>query len=522
MDELDLAHPFPPATIDAWREKALRELDGRPLESLTWGALEGLAIEPIYARADHPRPASVGNDASWEILREVSAPTIERARAAIAEAAGAYVWLDAERFTAEELSALRDAKVRAVVRADRAHALEGPDNEVLSDPLSGSHAIEPLAETLARRAGRAVLVSSIAYHEAGASAVHELGLAMASGIEYLRLLSEAGRPLADLPRRMVFSLAVDSDFYVGIAKLRAARLLWTKILRSLGIEAGPEEHMILHARGSRRGLAASDVHTNLLRGTASAFAAIVGGANRVSIAPFDEPLGEPSAGAIELAERTQLVLREEAHLGRTADTVGGSYFFEQLTQQMARRAWAVLQEIEHLGGVGRGLRDGSIAERVANDRDARQRAVARGERVLIGVNRYPSSDVPPARTRPDGPLAPFREAEELEALKRAAAKLADKRVHLIDAGAPRARVDFLRTELAVIGLELGDAPEARAIAIAAPDAERAKAWESAPREGKYVLVAGPPDDAIAADAFFHRASDRALVLSALVAALGAS
>jgi methylmalonyl-CoA mutase len=378
---------------------------------------------------------------------------------------------------------------------------------------------------------RPLLVSSIFAHEAGAGAVDELAILVSSGIEQLRGISDAGAPLADLPRRMLFALAVDPDFFVGIAKLRAARWLWSKVLRTLGVD-GAEQGMIVLARGSRRSLAALDVHTNVLRGTASAFAAIVGGADLISIPPHDAALGTASASAERLSRNIQLVLREEGQLARVIDPAGGSYFLEALTEKLARRAWAVVQEIEHLGGALRAMRDGSLAERLAGAADARRSAMAKRERAMVGVNEYPSVEriesVPEAAS---GPCAAMRDAEAFERLRASAQGLSVSLVAVGDARALRPRVAFAREALEVAGLSVDaigpvaraeDAGEigARAVVLCAADADYAALLEAlAPKlEGRHVVLARAPSDELRADAFLHAKADRIEVLSAIATA----
>jgi methylmalonyl-CoA mutase len=450
MAEASSTPTFEPVDLEAWREQARRDLGGRDPANLTRELLDGIELQPLYVTPETPVDRGVpgappfvrGSQAArvWRVVHEVVGDGLEdslgRGERALREGAD-QLWWGAEACATlangQELDRLRSVG-SPVWLAPREHAtalaaawLEAPGAlTVLSDPLgvlategrlptSVERAFVHLAEVVgeaARRApgARTVLVSGRPYHEAGAGAVEELGIVMAAGIAYLRGLSDAGRPLADVPRRMLFELVTDADFFVAIAKLRAARLLWSKLLRTLGID-GPEQGLQLRARTSRRATSRIDPHLNLLRGTAAAAGAVLGGAQWVTVGAHDELDGPPSAHAERLARNTQLLMREESHLGQVLDPSGGSYFLEALTDRIARAAWLVLQEIEHLGGVPRALADGSLLERVRSSADARRRALATRTRALVGVSRYPSPEAGVAAPSAEEPPEAVSSAE---------------------------------------------------------------------------------------------------------------
>ena len=392
--------------LEAWRAQVREDLGGREPEALRWRSVDGVVLEPLYTEGPAERgvpgapPFVRGSEASreWRLVEEPRGADREAvlagARRALEGGADA-IWITssaAPLFAGElvrgELEALSALSAPVWIEGGGTEgwlAVTSESITVLSDPLgwlaTGGELSVPLEPMLAKLvevleraatampAARPILVSSRPYHEGGASAVDELALLITSGVAYLRGLSDAGRPLADLPRRMLFELSLDADFFLGIAKLRAARLLWSKVLRTIGVD-GPEQGMRIRARSSRRVATTLDPQLGVLRGTAAAFAAVAGGAELVTLAPYDELCRAPDPHAERLARTTQLVLREEAALGRVLDPAGGSYFLESLTDQLARQAWAVMQEIEHLGGVPRGLADGSIRERVAAGAEA--------------------------------------------------------------------------------------------------------------------------------------------------------
>lgn len=241
----------------------------------------------------------------------------------------------------------------------------------------------------------AVRVGTAAYHHAGATATQDLAFAMASGLEYLRALSAAGLSVDDAARQMHFSFAVGTGFFLAMAKLRAARRLWARVIEASG---GGEEarRMTMFVRASKRVMTTRDPWVNILRGTVCVLAAGFAGADAVACTPFDASLGEPSPLARRLARNTHHLLMEEARAHRVADPAGGSWAIERLTDDLARAAWAILQEIERRGGMGACLRSGWVAEAIAREAEPRVRNLATRRDVVVGVSDFPN----PGEARP--------------------------------------------------------------------------------------------------------------------------
>lgn len=243
-------------------------------------------------------------------------------------------------------------------------------------PEGLDRAFEAAADLAARCAAKAprlsaLLVDTAPYHDTGASAAEEIAFLAASGVEVFRRLTGGGGKLdvetldvETIARELLFAVSVGSQFFPEIAKLRAARLVWAKVTRACGASAEGQA-MRLYARTSAAGRTARDPWANQLRETTECFAAAIGGAEAIVTAPFDEPLGTPSPAARRLAVDTQHVLREEAGLGRVLDPAGGSYYVERLTDDLARAAWTLFQEVERRGGMARCLSEGWIRERIA-------------------------------------------------------------------------------------------------------------------------------------------------------------
>ncbi len=250
-------------------------------------------------------------------------------------------------------------------------------------------------------------VSTVPYHDGGAHHGQELAFALATGVEYLRALTASGRSVAAASKRMFFTFAVGRDLFLEIAKLRAARWLWAKVIQAAGGDAHAQQTRIV-ACTSATTKARRGPWINQLRLTTETFAAVLGGADDVVTAPFDQALGSRDSRGGRLAINTQHILAEEAHLGRVADPAGGSGYVENLTEQLARRAWDRFRAIERQGGMAACLCSGAIADEVAARAANHKKAVACRRDPFVGISAFAlvgeSSDEPieqrVARERP--------------------------------------------------------------------------------------------------------------------------
>ncbi len=236
------------------------------------------------------------------------------------------------------------------------------------------------------------------YHDGGASSVQELGCVLASALAYLREMELRGLEPAVVAPRIRLSLSVGSPFFIEIAKLRAARMLWNRIQEIAGIpEDGRSCH--LHARTGLWNKTRFDAHTSMLRVTSEAFSAVLGGCDSLHIGAFDEVVREPDAFSRRIARNIHPILSEECELTKVIDPVGGSWAVESLTDEMARKAWEHLQAIEAAGGMASALEKGIPQGWVKGTRAARHRDFHRRRDVLVGINQYPdaSAGVPEPR-----------------------------------------------------------------------------------------------------------------------------
>ncbi len=239
----------------------------------------------------------------------------------------------------------------------------------------------------------AVGVDSSPWHDAGATESQDLAAAMATGVAYLRALTDpggaAGLDIDTACRQIAFTLSVGCDQFLSIAKLRAARRLWGRIAEASGASEQARA-MHLTARTARRIMARRDPWVNMLRTTVAGFAAGVGGADAVLVLPFDAALGESDDFARRIARNSQILLKEESSLARVADPAGGSWYVETLTEQLAQAAWAEFQDIERRGGIAAVLADGSLARAIAGSWAQREANIARRKDPLTGVSEFPN------------------------------------------------------------------------------------------------------------------------------------
>jgi methylmalonyl-CoA mutase len=248
---------------------------------------------------------------------------------------------------------------------------------------------------------RVIRHSSAPYSDAGAGASDQLAFLFATLLDTLRNLERRGIAPDQAAARTSLQIELDCDQFLGIASLRAARACWARIAQVIGFDAPA----ILHAETARRVLTERDPWVNLLRGTVTSFAAITGGADYVTVAPFDAIAGVPGGLAVRLARNTSLLLKEEAHLDHTIDPAGGSWYVERLTRELAESAWSTLQEIEQLGGMQAVLTSGWVDRRLADARKETMALVASRKLPITGVSEFPDLFEKPLRTAPYVPPA---------------------------------------------------------------------------------------------------------------------
>ena len=461
---LALGAAFAPAERAAWQALVARALGDRDFDAtLVTRTYEGLDLQPLYDRADaRVAGAATRNDAGltrgtagWEIRQSVDHPDPAAANQALLHelasgatavtlvmdpagehaagpgAAGIFlpdrtalatvldgVYLQAARVALApgplfagaaalmldhlETAGVDPATARVHFGADPLAALARHGHLAMTLPEALS-AMAEIAERSAATlpAARAVTVDTTVYHAAGADEVLDLAIALSTGVAYLRAMTDHGLSVAAALAEIEFSLAAGVDLFMTVAKLRAARRLWTRVAEASGGAAA----MALHVGTAERVISRRDPWVNMLRATIASFAAGIAGADSVAVAPYDQGWGLPTDFGRRIARNAQVILQEESALGQVIDPAGGSWFIEDLTERLAQAAWRRFQEIEAAGGVAAMLADGRLQAAVAEVWAARERDLAHRRTQIIGVNMFPNLDeeapAPPSMAWPE-------------------------------------------------------------------------------------------------------------------------
>ncbi len=291
------------------------------------------------------------------------------------------------------------AKLKGCIEMDPLGVLshEGSLPQSLEGAYREMHLLTSWAITAAPQL-QTICIHGRAWHEAGGSAVQEIAYVIATGAEYLREMKARGLSVDDVAPRIRFSLSLGAQFFNEIAKLRAARLLWSRIVSALGGGAEAQK-MTLHVRTSLWNKSVLDPFVNMLRTTSEAFSGVLGGCDSMHVGPFDEVARQPDDFSRRIARNTQIILKDECKLDQVIDPVGGSWFVEWLTDQIARKSWAEFQEVEKLGGMFSAMEAGYPQGAVAKTAEARRTSLSTRRDVMVGVNQYANTTEKPLEPR---------------------------------------------------------------------------------------------------------------------------
>jgi methylmalonyl-CoA mutase len=237
-------------------------------------------------------------------------------------------------------------------------------------------------------------ISISGYHmlEAGATAVQELAYTLADGMEYVRVARARGLDVDVFAPRLSFFFGIGMNFFMEIAKLRAARMLWHRIMAGFGAKNAKSLMLRTHCQTSGVSLTEQDPYNNIVRTTIEAMAAVLGGTQSLHTNSFDEAIALPTDFSARIARNTQLILAEESGITNVADPLGGSYFVESLTKELADKAWTLIEEVEAVGGMTAAVAEGLPKRRIEEAAAARAARADRGEDVIVGVHRYRLGD----------------------------------------------------------------------------------------------------------------------------------
>lgn len=470
---------FPPTSTEEWMKVVEKDLKGADFErKLVWKTQEGFNVQPFYRKEDleslKTTDAVPGvfpylrgtkkKDNSWYVQQkiEVDTPQVANGKALglldrgidsfsfiIAETTfdGDYIKtllnnIPADKvelnFTMEQTSAVEFSKLLVEYFESKKYdvlKLKGSIgfdyfNTMLLKGVEDGPMIQlskKLIETIQPLPFYRVLnVNAITLTNAGSYITQELGYALAWGNEYLRTLTKADLPVAVIAKKIKFNFGVGSNYFLEIAKFRAARMLWANIVSAYKPEClrdcenkGPDNEcrcaakMNMHAETTKYNKTLFDPYVNLLRSQTEAMSAALGGVDSLTILPFDSVYESSDEFSERIARNQQLLLKEESHFDKVVDPAGGSYYIENLTVSIAKVAWDLFLEIENAGGFYKSLREGTIQKALKASNEKRQKAVATRREVLVGTNQFPNFNEVVSEKMPDI-IERYKNKEELE------------------------------------------------------------------------------------------------------------
>jgi len=347
-----------------------------------------------------------------------------------------------------------------------------------------------LSKWAAGKGIRTVGIQASLWADAGGTAVEELAFGLATGAAYFRALAAAGVPDDEIAPRFVMALSLGSNLFMQIAKLRAARLLWDRIVEAFGVKPSP---LFIHGRSSIFNKSVLDPHTNMLRATAEGFAGVVGGVDSMHVAAFDEPVRTPDEFSTRIARNIHVILAEECGFAEVTDAAGGSWYVESLTIELAKKAWELFQEVEKRGGMAVALREGFPQAAVAVSAKARIGAVSKRREAVLGVNLFPNPAETPLAPNPDDAEKKFTErSKRIASARKGGVSLASTSVEEIaKAFQSGATIGEIRKALPRKGAGLPEIPRVRVIR-AAEGYERLRASTKENPPQVWLAKFGPP------------------------------
>ena len=436
---------FPPVPTEKWEEVITADLKGADYErKLVWKTGEGFNVRPYYRAENLEGIKFLGSQAGefpyvrgtrahnrWRVHQTVSVVCPKETNAEALKILNAGVdslgfCIASEAFTAADLDTLlgeicipavqltfcgqKTADVAELVLAKiekEGIAKEDVRIAFCIDPLvkglstkgdfcspNGEKCFVRVAELIRKTKEykhiRVVTVSGQIFGNSGSTIVEELAFVLSAGHDYLVRLTDAGLTIEEAARKLRFSFSVSSNYFMEIAKFRAARMLWANIVKGYNPEKNCACKMQIHAETSKWNQTVYDPYVNMLRGTTEAMSAAIGGVYSLEVTPFDASFENPTEFSKRIARNVELLLKHESHFDQVVDPAGGSYYIENLTQSIAAEAWKLFLEIEEKGGYTEAYKAGFIAERIKASAAAKDKNIATRRQILLGANQYPN------------------------------------------------------------------------------------------------------------------------------------
>ena len=434
---------FPAVSTQEWMDKITVDLKGADYEKrLVWKTNEGFKVKPFYRQEDLEGlktteglpgqfPYLRGNkknDNTWFIRQDIQVDNPEEANAKALDLLNKGIESLGFKIKGKDVSEefihtlLKDICCecielnfktcqRQTVKLARFVTQYFKEKGYAPEKLQGSFNFDPIGKMLKKGKDRSELiptakelieiltpypsfrciaVNSLQLNNAGAYIYQELGYALAWGNQYLACMTEAGVPVDTAAQKIKFNFGISSNYFMEIAKFRAARLLWAQIVNEYKPSCLCACQMIAHAETSHFNLTLFDAHVNLLRTQTEAMSAALAGVDSMTVTPFDQAYESPNEFSERIARNQQLLLKEEAHLNRIVDPAAGSYYIENLTVSIAKQAWELFLQVEEEGGMTEAVKAGRIQEAVNGSNKARHEAVSKRKEILLGTNQYPN------------------------------------------------------------------------------------------------------------------------------------
>lgn len=429
---------FPPISTEEWKAKVEADLKGAPFDKkLVWRTNEGFNVQPMYRAEDiadlkttdslpgeYPYVRGTRTENDWLTRQEIIADNAADANAKaldvltkgvtslgfkVKEAGDVATLVAGIDLAKVEInlnccpkSATEVAKALVdVVKA--AGAEESFKGSIDFNPFRKAlkHGVEfpgdiakmavELIEVVKEVKGLRVLaVDSVMFNNAGAYIFQELGYALAWGAEWLAMLTEAGVDVDTVAKRIKFNMGISSNYFMELAKFRAARMLWAQIVEQFKPACKCSCKMMAHAVTSEFNQTVFDAHVNLLRSQTEAMSAALAGVDSITVTPFDKSYKTPDEFSERIARNQQYLLKEESHLDKVVDPAGGSYYVETLTASIAQEAWKLFLDVEEKGGFLANVNNCAIQDAVNASSEKRHSDVARRKEILLGTNQYPN------------------------------------------------------------------------------------------------------------------------------------
>jgi len=440
MDE-KLFHEFPPIPTQAWEEIIQKDLKGGDYDKkLIWKTLEGFPVKPYYRNenlnnlgylnnnpGEFPYVRGVDYKGLKVIRQDIRVKDVKvankQATGLISAGVTSLGFIFTQELTKEEfMNLMRGINIEKVEINFVADNMTTKYIDFLIEyvktcsynlkNIKGSNSFDPLAymilhgktlcgnekchcaeELLTKYSNllpdfSLISVNASNYHNAGGSAVQELAFALAEGAEYLNMLNSQN--VDALAPRIKFNFAVGSNYFMEIAKLRAARLLWAKIVEANDCRNTESAKINMHCETSQWNKTVYDPYVNMLRATTEAMAAIIGGTGSLTVIPFDDSFAEPSEFSLRIAKNVQLIIREEAHFGKVVDPAAGSFYIENLTDNLIEKAWDLFLKLDELGGFTQAVKTGFIQDSINETAKLRNSNIATRREIVLGTNQYPN------------------------------------------------------------------------------------------------------------------------------------